>query len=516
MSGRKMNRLCLSLGVLLVVVPRLHAVSGEFAYSACTNTFAKLPELILPKPVVIGCDLPGCWPGDPAVGELTWDIRFTGSAFDELILESTLPKDLELGFTGSTSSSEAGFVVKPGRGTIEGLPLSLEGNALVLTPKFKPDGEAVLASEEGFEGFITIDQTLAGIVVSSWRWKYLIEPCPWLQAAPSQDRIKVSNPLNNDDPVVLVDLPSVTCRDDELFDGYEASPDGDSVFIGDAQPHPGSTECNSEVAVFAKNRRLSYEQNVDPPWTAAADVHHVTLHDRYQVTVSIWLVRAGADSCSTNNQYPSCWQDGLVYANTKYNENRVGVQFMASVQDLTGVNGNSVASVANTIGNDCSTVEAIQSSQWYKPGRLNVYYVEAQLPSDTADHPSVQCGDAPRAGSNIIFVTTTADQATLAHEIGHAYGLRPAAPGGHVNYYADSGGFGSGSNIMWGFGGSGRDHLTIGQVFRMNVHPASMLNVNCDSQWSTAAGDCERREPTRYCETTQVDVTCPVQWRDLP
>ena len=67
---------------------------------------------------------------------------------------------------------------------------------------------------------------------------------------------------------------------------------------------------------------------------------------------------------------------------------------------------------------------------------------------------------------NINRIGTTANIASLTHEIGHAFGLRPADSGGHTNALP---GFGS-NNIMQGGGLPTRDHFSLGQAFRMNTH----------------------------------------------
>ena len=65
-----------------------------------------------------------------------------------------------------------------------------------------------------------------------------------------------------------------------------------------------------------------------------------------------------------------------------------------------------------------------------------------------------------------------ANIATLAHEIGHAFGLRPANSGGHTNGVA---GFGD-NNIMWGGGPPTRNVFSLGQAFRMNTHTETTMS----------------------------------------
>jgi hypothetical protein len=76
-------------------------------------------------------------------------------------------------------------------------------------------------------------------------------------------------------------------------------------------------------------------------------------------------------------------------------------------------------------------------------------------------------GDFVRADANITFIGPDANETTLAHELGHAYGLRPISCGAHA--------FGPDfpDNIMISDEMSSnvtRAKLTLGQVFRMNTH----------------------------------------------
>lgn len=101
----------------------------------------------------------------------------------------------------------------------------------------------------------------------------------------------------------------------------------------------------------------------------------------------------------------------------------------------------------------------------------------------------------------VVFVSEAETSATtLAHELGHVLGLtlgQVEGVSGHVNSME---GF-DGSNLMWSFSsgaGRGRRHLTLGQMYRMNMDPESWLNLllpvgdrvlrNC--QFSAGRGVC--------------------------
>ena len=348
------------------------------------------------------------------------------------------------------------------------------------------------------EGSIVISQVFGSQTVTSWLLDYEIFSCP-ISSGPGQDFIRLipaSGSTAATDPIVFADLPSATgCRQDVTVQGYSNS--FLDVLVGDASPTSAPAGCASEVSVFSKDHAMWYEQNVSPPWTPGVNKHQVNLEPMIEVDVNIWLVRTGASTCSSDPDQPACWSSDLDFANDVFKNNRVGVKFKPHHKDLSGVSAS-----ATTIGTDCSTVVGIQSSNWYHDGRLNVYYVGGAIGTGGRGW---QCSSAQvRADSNVIFIGSNSKVSTLAHEIGHSYGLRPQHYGGSSN------------NVMYSGGGAERDTFQLGQVFRMNVHPGSMLNVNCVERWSTNSSDCERTGPTRFCEPTQVDGTCPVESHGPP
>jgi hypothetical protein len=95
----------------------------------------------------------------------------------------------------------------------------------------------------------------------------------------------------------------------------------------------------------------------------------------------------------------------------------------------------------------------------------------------------VACSEHPDSAALILVESGTAMPSTLAHELAHTLGLRGDLEGGHVT---DAIGFGHRNLMATFFGGqssSFRDHLSLGQVFRMNVDRRSFLcrHGNCPS-----------------------------------
>ena len=112
-----------------------------------------------------------------------------------------------------------------------------------------------------------------------------------------------------------------------------------------------------------------------------------------------------------------------------YGQNKVGVQFVPTYQDVS-FNATAVA----TIGSGCNAIGRSALALGIRRTELNVYYVNGPLPQDA---PGLNCdhfGDGNIKGdANITFLGARANLASLAHEIGHAFGLRTGAQGGHTN-----------------------------------------------------------------------------------
>jgi len=152
-----------------------------------------------------------------------------------------------------------------------------------------------------------------------------------------------------------------------------------------------------------------------------------------------------------------------------------------------------------TIGNGCDAIGAIRISPWYTLNRLNIYYVKGPLLQDT---PGLNCdhfGDGNiRGDANITFISARANLAALAHEIGHAFGLRTGIEGGHTNQLK---GFDD-NNVMWGGGKSTRSHFSLGQAFRMNTQA---------DEWggTMLIANGLRSGPGRACPPLAASDSCP-------
>ena len=108
-------------------------------------------------------------------------------------------------------------------------------------------------------------------------------------------------------------------------------------------------------------------------------------------------------------------------------------------------------------------------------------------------------GDGDIKGdANVTFIGGNANLATLAHEIGHAFGLRPGDQGGHTNNLQ---GFDE-NNVMWGGGSQARSHFSLGQAFRMNTQA---------DEWggTMLIANGLRPGPRRACPPQTTSDICP-------
>jgi hypothetical protein len=311
------------------------------------------------------------------------------------------------------------------------------------------------------------------------------------------DKLKIQGIAGGDNVLVLGDARKNSgasgCANDQVFrsTGETALPN----FLS-------SAGCNSEIAIFAANNAMLLETPVNTWTNRPTDVHTATLQPIIMVPVSVWIADA------TPGARTKAEQD-MAHANLLYRQNKVGVHF---VPTFVPVSGAAVATINNSValaGSDieCKDVPGVQASGFYTANTLNVYYVTLGITGRNCaikQTPTSCPGtDFEYGDGNITYIGTAANRAALAHEFGHAFGLRPGPCGGHTNGLA---GFGP-NNIMWGGGDGNRDQFSLGQVFRMNTH---------SDQWggTMLIQNGLRPGPGRKCPPTEISAICPALNKD--
>jgi hypothetical protein len=319
--------------------------------------------------------------------------------------------------------------------------------------------------------------------------------CPSTGSA--ADWLRVENIVGGDNVVVVMDslasaaLPE--CRNDEVLRSTG------ELAVGKRGAAAG---CNSEIAVFAADNAMALSTPVTTWTDSDGDIHTIAMKPIIDVPLSVWIANAAAEK-----QAPL----DIANATLIYRKNKVGVQFVPTYH-LVSADPRAVA----TIGKSCDSIGWIRRSAWYTPNTLNIYYVEnitpppelAPLGVAARDVPGLNCvrfGDGNIKGdANITFIGRRANLATLAHELGHAFGLQPGNRGGHTfdpPGHPALAAFRS-NNVMQGGGLPTRDHFSLGQAFRMNTQA---------DEWggTMLIANGLRPGPGRTCPPLTASDTCP-------
>jgi len=212
--------------------------------------------------------------------------------------------------------------------------------------------------------------------------------------------------------------------------------------------------CKPWIAVLAANKAVLFKAPANQWTDGADDEDSVTLKPIIDVPVRVWIANPKAAKKA---------RDDMARANLTYEQNKVGIQFVPKYEDVpadsVGVIDDAIV-VATDGTFKCRKLPELQRSAFYVAKTLNIYYIKEAI---TGQNCAIT---QPEGDGNITFIGGGANRATLAHELGHAFGLRPMDAGGHTDGLP---GFGS-TNVMVGNGTAARKRFTAGQVFRMNTH----------------------------------------------
>jgi len=290
--------------------------------------------------------------------------------------------------------------------------------------------------------------------------------------AASQDKLKIEGITPGEEVVVMLfGRTSAECMNGMSSPAVTTFTTTGEKLLGNMLP---KRKCLSEVAVFSKNHAMKW---LSLNWSdRPGETRTIKLKPLINAALNIWV--------TTDEQKNKAEADAQK-AQDLFIENRVGVRLLWKVRKLSDVRGapsNAAKIVRDGLSDgrfaDCDKLAPIRAQPFYVAKTLNVYYVDLpflrgrncaikRVPLDMDTCVTSAEGDFRRADANITFIGPDANDTTLAHELGHAYGLRPITCGAHAS------GPDFPDNIMISDEASAkvkRAKFTLGQVFRMNTH----------------------------------------------
>lgn len=478
MSGKTIIPWLLAVGALplcpaVTSAQPIETLPRDQLATVCWPELAKVRTLTELDPIPVGCELVDCCPGCPKPESLEWRIRLEGGPVQSATLkfDNLSPEQVaRLKFDGDvTPLDESGFRIGKSKARILGLPgdardLPPVGRiSLVYDPKWgagriaeSSKEELSLDADDRDDISLVIEQRLGNVVVNEYLLKYELRFC----GPHESDRIDLVENTGNDMAVVLFNggRDDGACLVDEFVRGTGPIPMGNLV---------SSSTCPSNVAVFSDDDAMKLLENVGAWTSRPVDALQVPLKpDRLMAPVRVWLVRRDAKTFAS---------ESVDVANFFYNANNAGIGFDASGRQ--DVSRNPAATQATA--NGCTDLAGLTASEFFVPGRLNVYFVD-----------QATTGFACAKNRNVMFVGTLANHSTLAHEFGHAMSL-PDVESTNIGF--------TNQNVMFEQGGV-RKVLSEGQLFRASVHCGSMLNLN---------GVRAPGEPKRNCPNAFDGELCP-------
>lgn len=403
-----------------------------------------VPVELPSKKFPIGCEILDCCPGCPGPGPLEIRLDFAAPTGSEARLsvggvpEAAL-RALKLG--GNAKWTDGGtLVLAPGESSIRGWPSDAK-QVPVFTPQVRFADTAIrglatadsTAADQPPEATasLSVTQFLGRFPVREYAVRYTIRVCPQLSV--TTDSIHLSNNTANDRTIALFDARRSTgCVNDDVGRGFDRINEGSVL---------SNLACRSEVAVFSDDNAVAFRTGVTVWMDLPGDVLPVELQPLVREAVTYWVLQ-GAFAATQSRVNTDADR-----ANQLFNLMNGGIGFnTTAINDATAD-----ADTDGLLDADCDNAAVLRSNIGFTTGQLNVYYNR---------DPGAR---AWWCGNDTIIVGATADNESLAHEFGHAFTL------GHTNIVT--------TNLMT-TGGTGRDMITIGQLFRTSVNTASRVNAH--------------------------------------
>lgn len=268
----------------------------------------------------------------------------------------------------------------------------------------------------------------------------------------------------------------------------------------------GDGACAQQVVVLAPDRKPV--QRAGQSLTSAPDVVDVSLAEpAIAVSVVVWALVGHAVRGGDEFPIKDVVATDFAAANATLAAARTGVTL-----EWTLKRGWLSEEAVETIGTTCSA--GLASTAWHDPDKLNVYYVPA-VDANLLLH-GLHCADA--GVPNAIFVSADyAPELTLAHEVGHAFGLQHTGDAAGPWYEVPEGDrtrsrLGQG-NLMWSDLRDAGTSLSLGQAYRTIASDASALQrlgLSPVASQSCECVNCVRGAWSRFIEESDAEGrACP-------
>lgn len=232
----------------------------------------------------------------------------------------------------------------------------------------------------------------------------------------------------------------------------------------------GSCPSGAEIAIFAAGREMKFLDS--SPWTVGGDEEtHDPLSPKWFRSVQ---VQVGVDADTGNVEAWGKLQ--IQEAEELLDRNRagIGVEWVGHFEHKRDLPITDAEAACGT-----ASVNAMLGPAWDVTSDKLLFVLFVPEIGDEGKGWACQ----PEAGwaGRVVFISWNGfTPSTLAHELGHTLSLRDPHlnfANGHTNPLQ---GF-TRANLMWSSSDfrtrSNRTHLSVGQVYRMNLHPASLLNL---------------------------------------